>query len=103
MTRSRRELGVAVVGATSRRGGFSPGLASRLRLADGTDVFLKLVQAAVNPSSIDIHRREARIAAALPPVPVCPRLLWSVDAGEWVALAFEYIDAGHAAVALARA
>ena len=86
-------LGVPVVGATSRRGGFSPGLASRLRLADGTDVFLKLVQAAVNPSSIDIHRREARIAAALPPVPACPRLLWSVDAGEWVALAFEYIDA----------
>ncbi len=88
------ELGAPVVAATTQRGGFSPGLASRLRLADGTEVFLKLVQAAVNPSSIDIHRREARIAAALPSVPECPRLLWSIDAGDWVALAFEYID-GH--------
>ena len=85
-------LGAPVVAAASQRGGFSPGLASRLRLADGTEVFLKLVQAAVNPSSVDIHRREARIAAALPPVPECPRLLWSIDAGDWVALAFEFID-----------
>jgi aminoglycoside phosphotransferase (APT) family kinase protein len=86
-------LGTRVVSASSRPGGFSPGLASQLGLADGTVVFLKLVQAAVNPSSIDIHRREARIAAALPPVPECPRLLWSIDAGDWVALAFEFIDA----------
>ena len=85
-------LGAPVVAATSQRGGFSPGLASRLRLADGTDVFLKLVQASVNPSSIDIHRREARIAAVLPAVPECPRLLWSIDAGDWVALAFDCID-----------
>ncbi len=92
-TRSPRNWAHAWCSASSRRGGFSPGLASQLRLADGTDVFLKLVQASVNSSSIDIHRREARIAAALPPVPECPRLLWSIDAGDWVALAFEFIDA----------
>jgi len=85
-------LGTRVVRASSRRGGFSPGLASRLQLADESDVFLKLVQASVNTGSIEIHRREIRIASALPPVPECPRFLWSIDAGEWVALAFEYID-----------
>jgi hypothetical protein len=86
-------LGAPVSFASTRRGGFSPGLASRLHLADGRDVFLKLVATDANPESINIHRREARITAALPRVPHAPALLWSHDAGDWMALAFEYIDA----------
>ena len=39
-----------------------------------------------------MHRREARIAAALPASVGTPRLLWSHDDGEWVALVFEDVD-----------
>ena len=41
-----------------------------------------------------MHRREARIAAALPADVPAPRLRWSLDDGEWVVLAFDDVD-GH--------
>ena len=86
------ELGVQVVSASSRPGGFSPGLASKLVAEDGREIFLKVVLASVNRESVGIHRREARIAAALPRVPEIPEFLWSLDDGQFVALAFEYVD-----------
>jgi hypothetical protein len=86
------ELGVQIVSASSRRGGFSPGLASKLVAEDGREIFLKVVLASVNRESVAIHRREARIAAALPRVPEIPEFLWSLDDGGFVALAFEYVD-----------
>ena len=46
------------------------------------------------PHSVDIHRREARIAAALPADVSAPRLRWSFDDGDWVVLAFDFV-AGH--------
>ena len=39
-----------------------------------------------------MHRREARIAATLPASVPTPRLLWSYDDGDWVALVFEDIE-----------
>lgn len=39
-----------------------------------------------------MHRREARIAAALPASVPTPRLLWSHDDGDWVAIVFEDVD-----------
>ncbi|MDR0783593.1 MAG: aminoglycoside phosphotransferase family protein, partial [Propionibacteriaceae bacterium] len=42
-------LGSTVVAATSQATGFSPGIADRVRLADGRRVFLKVVFEAVNP------------------------------------------------------
>jgi len=88
-------LGSRVVAAHSQAGGFSPGVAARLELADGTRVFVKAVCAEPNPDSPRIHRREARIAAALPADVPAPALRWSWDDGEWVVLAFDDID-GHA-------
>jgi len=73
-------------------GGFSPGLAARLRTTDGRRVFVKAVSEAGNPDSPDIHRREARVVAALPAEAPVPRLLWSHDEGGWVVLCFEDID-----------
>ena len=78
----------------SHSAGFSPGLASRLRTADGADVFVKAVSGVATPHSVDIHRREARIAAALPADVAAPRLRWSFDDGDWVVLAFDFV-AGH--------
>src|SRR5439155_3342463 len=85
-------LGSRVVSARSQAGGFSPGAAARLQLADGARVFVKAVCGSPNPESPLIHRREARIAAALPAYVPAPSLRWSWDDGDWVVLAFEDVD-----------
>src|SRR5690242_11194953 len=59
-------LGARVLGAETQRSGFSPGVAARLRLADGRRAFVKAVSGALNPESPGIHRDEIRIARALP-------------------------------------
>ncbi|MEV0324326.1 aminoglycoside phosphotransferase family protein [Streptomyces sp. NPDC050658] len=87
-------LGAAVTEAVTQSGGFSPGVAARLRLTDGRRVFVKAVSADTNPASPDLHRIEARHAAALPDSVPAPRLLTSYDDGTWVALVFENVD-GH--------
>jgi hypothetical protein len=81
-----------VVEAVTQRGGFSPGLAARLRTADGTRHFVKAVSEEANPDSPGMHRREAEVVAALPSEAAVPRLEWSYDNGGWVALCFEDVD-----------
>jgi aminoglycoside phosphotransferase (APT) family kinase protein len=83
-----------VVSATTQPGGFSPGVAARLRTTDGRRVFVKVVGPEPLPSAPRIHRREASIVAALPAEAPVPRLLWSYDEGDggWVALVFEDIE-----------
>ena len=85
-------LGSTVTESVTQPGGFSPGVAARLRLADGRRVFLKAISSHPNPDSPAMHRREARIAAALPVSVPTPRLLWSYDDGDWVAIVFEDVD-----------
>jgi hypothetical protein len=55
------------------RCGFSPGLASRLLLADGRLAFAKAVDAATHPVEGGFHRAELRVAAALPAWPTGSR------------------------------
>jgi aminoglycoside phosphotransferase (APT) family kinase protein len=90
-------LGSPVVAATTQPGGFSPGVASRLVAADGRRVFVKAVCATPNRDSPRFHRREIRIARALPASAPVPRLLWSLDEGGdgWVVLAFEDVEGQH--------
>lgn len=90
-------LGSAVVAAASQPGGFSPGLAARVRTADGRRVFVKAVGSEPNAVAPTLHRREATIAAALPMSAPTPGLLWSYDDGDWVALVFEDVDGRHPA------
>ena len=78
--------------ATTQPGGFSPGVAARLVLADGRRVFVKAVSRSINPDSPEMHRREARIAATLPASVPAPRFLDVYDEGDWIALMFEDID-----------
>lgn len=82
----------AVVDAVSQPGGFSPGLAARLELADGRRVFAKAVDAERQPIEAEFHRRESATAAALPASAPAPRLLGSHDDGDWVALVFEDVE-----------
>ena len=83
-----------MVAAASSPGGFSPGVASRLRTSAGRRVFVKAIGPELNPGSPALHRREAEIVRMLPPEAPVPRLLWSHDEGEegWVVLAFEDVD-----------
>lgn len=85
------QLGARVLEAVTQPGGFSPGVAARLRLDDGRRAFVKAV-GDINPESPDIHRAEARIAAALPASTPAPRLLGSIDAVGWVILILEDIE-----------
>jgi hypothetical protein len=85
-----RALGSRIVSADSQPGGFSEGLAARVRLADGRRAFVKAASSVVAA----FHRREARVAEALSPTGLVPRLLHVYDDGTWVALVFEEVE-GH--------
>ncbi|MEV8633126.1 aminoglycoside phosphotransferase family protein [Streptosporangium sp. NPDC051023] len=85
-------LGAPVAEAVTQAGGFSPGAAVRLLLADGRRAFVKAIGPEPNPESAGIYRAEARISAALPAEVPAPRLLASFDADGWVALLFEDVD-----------
>ena len=87
-------IGGRVVEAVTQPGGFSPGLAARVRTTDGRRLFIKAVSEQANPDSPGLHRREAEVVAALPHEAPVPRLLWSYDNAGWVALGFEDVD-GH--------
>ena len=87
-----RLLASKVVRAQNCEGGFSPGFASRLTLADGRRAFVKAMDCDAWPSQALFHRDEARVAAALPGSVPAPRFLGSSDDGHWVALAFEADD-----------
>jgi hypothetical protein len=84
-------LGSPVLAAVNQRGGFSPGPAARLRCADGTRAFVKATSRGLNAGSVDLHRAEAVVSAALPPGLPVPRLRHTYDDGEWVALVFDEI------------
>jgi hypothetical protein len=85
-------IGGRVVQALTQPGGFSPGLAARLRTRDGRRCFVKAVSEKANPDTPGIHRREAEVVAGLPPDAAVPQLLWTYDQEGWVALGFTDID-----------
>lgn len=93
MRRRIAELaGAEVVSETSATSGFSPGYASVLELADGTDVFVKAVSPEQNPHSPELARAEIRVAGVLPDGVCAPRLLWHGDDGTWVVSGFAAVD-----------
>jgi Phosphotransferase enzyme family len=89
--------GSRVLSAASQASGFSPGIAARLRLADGRGLFVKAAGPRPNAEAPTIHRREGRIVAALPRHVPVPPLRWSYDDAEsgWVLLAFDEVHGRH--------
>jgi len=85
-------LGSRVLSAASQPGGFSEGLAARVRLANGGRVFVKAASSLAAPGVADFHRREIAISHRLPDTAPTPRLLHAYDDGIWVALVFEEIE-----------
>jgi hypothetical protein len=86
--------GAPVVAATTCVGGFSPGVAARLDLADGTQRFLKAVSDEPNPDTPAFYRVEVEVNGWLDERVPAPRLLWHHDDGAWVLLLFEHVAAG---------
>lgn len=84
-----RLAGAPVVRATSCPGGFSPGFASRLVLADGRRVFAKAMDAASWPFEGRLARAEARVTATLPATLPVPRLLGHAERAGWTVLLLE--------------
>jgi aminoglycoside phosphotransferase (APT) family kinase protein len=95
--------GAGVVEAADQAGGFSPGVAARLVLADGSRIFVKAVGKAQNPDSPGMYRAEAQALGALPASAPAPRLLWTYDDGDWVALGVEDIEGRQPGVPWRRA
>ncbi|MEV0460302.1 aminoglycoside phosphotransferase family protein [Catellatospora methionotrophica] len=88
-------LGDRVVAAESQSGGFSPGTADRVRTASGGRAFVKAVSPTQNARSVELHRQEALVSAALPPDVPAPRLLGRYDDGEWIALVLADVEGRH--------
>src|SRR3954468_1890199 len=84
-------FGAPVVDAVSEAGGFSPGVAARVRCTSGRRAFLKAVSAEANPVSPEMHRAEARITGSLPDSVGSPRLIAAYDDAGWVALLLEEV------------
>jgi hypothetical protein len=75
-------------------GGFTPGLAARLRLADGWRLFVKGIP--VEHVLADKYRTEAATARALPETTPAPRLRWDGEIAGWVVLVSDDVDGRHA-------
>lgn len=85
-------LGSPVESAVTQAGGFSPGVAARVRLVDGRRVFVKAVGPEPNPDTPALHRAEAGITAALPVTAPAPSLLLTLEHEGWVVLVLEDVD-----------
>jgi hypothetical protein len=85
-------LGAPVLSAVSQRGGFSPGSADRLVLADGRRAFVKAASSARNAESVRLHRQEGSISARLPVGLPIPEFLGVIDDRGWVAIAFADVE-----------
>jgi hypothetical protein len=84
-------VGSPIVDATDMAGGFSPGCCTLLHFEDGQSVFVKAVGEALNPISPGMHRREGKIAPALPRSARLPVFIEGYDDGDWVALLYREI------------
>ena len=102
-TAIERVCGAAVIEARTQPGGFSPGVAARVRCADGARWFVKAASAELNPDAPRFHRREAGVLADLDglilagQLPV-PRLRGTVERGPWFALVIEDVEGRQPAV-----
>jgi aminoglycoside phosphotransferase (APT) family kinase protein len=92
-----RACGAPVTEAITQPGGFSPGVAARVRCADGTRRFVKAASAETNPDTPQFHRREAKMLAHLDPLIAAgrlpaPRLRGTAEHGPWFALIVDDVD-----------
>lgn len=98
-----RVCGAPVIEAETQPGGFSPGVAARVRCADGTRRFVKAVSAEVNHESRQLHRQEASVLADLDQAIAAgglpaPRLRGTAELAPWFALVVDDVPGRHPAL-----
>lgn len=86
-------LGSDVAAAAGQTGGFTPGLATVLRLATGSHVFVKAVPA--DHPLASAYQREADTVAHLPDTVPAPRLRWHRELQGWHVLVFDAVPGRH--------
>ncbi|WP_364519937.1 hypothetical protein [Nocardioides sp. LML1-1-1.1] len=86
-------LGGPVVEADSQGGGFTPGFASVLTLADGSRHFVKAASTKAQRAFADSYRDEAEQLRRLPAAVPSPRLLWTDEVDDWFLLGIEHVAA----------
>ncbi|WP_280454977.1 phosphotransferase [Nocardia brasiliensis] len=86
-------LGGTVRRAVGQRGGFSHGLAARVRLANGARVFVKAIDAADDLATA--YRSEARTARCLPERVPTPRCRFGEEIAGWFVAAFDEVAGVH--------
>jgi len=86
-------LGAAVDEATTQPGGFSHGVAARLRLADGRRAFVKALPA--DEPLADVLRNEIEVTEALPVGVPAPRLWFALDGNGWLVGVFDDVEGRH--------
>ena len=87
-----QRLGSPVVDAVSQTSGFTPGFASVLTTADGGRHFVKAASVVAQRAFAEAYREEAAKLQTIPAAVPAPRLLWVLDADDWVVVATEYVE-----------
>lgn len=82
-------LGAKVVRAETQIGGFSRGIASRLRCKGGLSAFVKAVRTNDDAFALSLYEHEAAVTQSLPKVLPAPLLLGEARVEDWFALVFE--------------
>ncbi|MGW5374210.1 phosphotransferase family protein [Nocardia sp. NPDC003999] len=85
-----RVLGDAVHTAENQRGGFSHGVAARLRTVGGGAAFVKAIEA--EDGLAVMYRQEARIAARLPATVPAPRCRFATEIAGWFVAVFDDVE-----------
>lgn len=86
-------LGGPVTDVQSQGGGFTPGFASVLTLADGSRHFVKAASTKAQRAFAESYRDEARQLRGLPAGVPTPRLRWTAEVEDWFVLAIEHVEA----------
>jgi Phosphotransferase enzyme family len=88
-------LGAPIVSSETQPGGFSPGVAAKVRTNLGKTAFVKSVSSALSAFGADANRREIVHTRALQCNPRVPRLLHSFEQDGWVTLISEIVQGKH--------
>jgi hypothetical protein len=88
-------LGATVASSETQLGGFSPGVAAKVRTTRGRTAFVKSMSSASSMWDANANRREIVHTRALQGNPRIPRLLDSFEEDGWVTLIYEIVEGKH--------
>lgn len=90
--RIEERCGAPVLGAESIEAGFTPGMASVLTCADGSQHFVKVASHRAQRAYAASYAEEVGHLSTLPPEAPAPALLWVEDDGEWIAFSTAHVE-----------